>query len=106
MKLSRFSKQIIAVVCSIAMVIAGLAFVPSADTKADAPDWSTIDYLGDGAGGGTYTNKYKFYAENGTKAVNIQHPGFSEGSCPQSRAIERREALQPPSRPQTAFCGS
>lgn len=78
MKLSRFSKQIIAVACSIAMVVAGLVFVPSADTKADAPDWSTIDYLGDGAGGGTYTNKYKFYAENGTKAVNIQHPGFSE----------------------------
>lgn len=78
MKLTRFSKQIIAVVCSIAMVIAGLAFVPSADTKADAPDWSTIDYLGDGAGGGKYSNKYKFYAENGTKAVNIQHPGFSE----------------------------
>ena len=64
MKLSRFSKQIIAVACSIAMVVAGLVFVPSADTKADAPDWSTIDYLGDGAGGGTYTNKYKFYAEN------------------------------------------
>ncbi len=78
MKLTRFSKQIIAVVCAVAMVIAGLAFVPSADAKADAPDWSTIDYLGDGAGGGTYTNKYKFYAENGTKAVNIQHPGFSE----------------------------
>ena len=78
MKLTKFSKQIIAVAVAIAMVIVGLAFVPSQSAKADAPDWSTIDYLGDGAGGGTYTNKYKFYAENGTKAVNIQHPGFSE----------------------------
>ena len=78
MKLSRFSKKVIAIVCSVAMVVAGLVFVPTADTKADAPDWSTIDYLGDGAGGGTYSNKYKFYAENGTQAVNIQHPGFAE----------------------------
>lgn len=78
MKLTRFSKSIIAVVCAVAMVVAGFAFTPAKDAKADAPDWSTIDYLGDGAGGGTYTNKYKFYAENGTKAVNIQHPGFSE----------------------------
>ena len=39
--------------------------------------WSTIDYLGDGAGGGSYSNKYKFCAVDGEgTAINIQQPGF------------------------------
>ena len=77
MKLTRLTKSIIAVACSIAMVVAGLVFSPAKDAKAAEPDWSTISYLGDGAGGGKYTDKYKFYAENGTTAINIQHPGFA-----------------------------
>ncbi|MBR2190464.1 MAG: hypothetical protein IJ883_02325 [Eubacterium sp.] len=42
MKLSRFSKQIIAVVCSIAMLAVGLAFVPANSTKAD--DYSDLTF--------------------------------------------------------------
>lgn len=41
MKLSRFSKQIIAIVCSMAMVVAGLAFVPN---NAKADDYSGLTY--------------------------------------------------------------
>ena len=77
MRLSRFSKKVIAIACSLAMVVAGLAFVPATNAKADAPDWSTIDYLGDGAGGGQYSNKYKYYCENGN-VVNIQKPGWAD----------------------------
>lgn len=36
-------------------------------------DWSGISYAGDGAGGGSYSNKYKFYCENSNVSlVNIQ----------------------------------
>ena len=41
-------------------------------------DWSTYEYLGDGAGGGKYTNKYKVSAADGLSVVNIQKPGFAE----------------------------
>ncbi|MBR2213680.1 MAG: InlB B-repeat-containing protein [Eubacterium sp.] len=42
MKLTRFSKQIIAVVCVVAMVVAGFAFVPS--DKANADDYSGLTF--------------------------------------------------------------
>lgn len=42
-----------------------------------ATDWSSIAYLGDGAGGGAYANKYKVEAAFGQTVVNIQHPGFA-----------------------------
>ena len=42
-----------------------------------ATDWSTIAWLGDGAGGGAYANKYKVEAAFGQTVVNIQHPGFA-----------------------------
>ncbi|MBB5219392.1 hypothetical protein DYE49_09810 [Treponema rectale] len=36
-------------------------------------DWSSINFAGDGAGGGAYSNKYKFYSENNVGSlVNIQ----------------------------------
>lgn len=41
-------------------------------------DWSTYDFLGDGAGGGKYTNKYKVSAAEGLSVVNIQQPGFTD----------------------------
>lgn len=42
-------------------------------------DWTLLEYAGDGAGGGTYTNKYKFYEPTNTaKLVNLQKPGFAE----------------------------
>ncbi len=40
-------------------------------------NWSSVDYAGDGAGGGSYGNKYKFYcATEKVSLVNIQQPGF------------------------------
>jgi len=42
-----------------------------------AIDWSAIDYLGDGAGGGIYSNKYKIACDAGQSYVNIQQPGFA-----------------------------
>ena len=44
---------------------------------AFATDWSSIAWLGDGAGGGAYANKYKVEAAFGQTVVNIQHPGFA-----------------------------
>lgn len=40
-----------------------------------ATDWSSIAYLGDGAGGGSYSNKYKVDAAFGQIVVNIQLDG-------------------------------
>ena len=42
-----------------------------------ATDWSSIAWLGDGAGDGAYANKYKVEAAFGQTVVNIQHPGFA-----------------------------
>ena len=50
-------------------------------SAASGIDWSTYDFLGDGAGGGLYANKYKVSTAEGIKEiVNIQHPGF--GTAP------------------------
>lgn len=38
-----------------------------------AVDWSGVDFLGDGAGGGAYSNTYKFYGDG--NPVNVQQPG-------------------------------
>ena len=40
-----------------------------------ATDWNSIAFLGDGAGGGAYTNKYKVDAAFGQNVVNIQPDG-------------------------------
>ena len=45
---------------------------------AMATDWSSIPFLGDGAGDGAYANKYKVEAAFGQTVVNIQQPGFAE----------------------------
>lgn len=42
-----------------------------------AIDWSGYEYLGDGAGGGAYSNKYKLAPAEGQGVVNIQHPGWA-----------------------------
>ena len=42
-----------------------------------AIDWSGYEYLGDGAGGGAYSNKYKLAPGDGQGVVNIQQPGFA-----------------------------
>lgn len=42
-----------------------------------ATDWSSYEWLGDGAGGGAYANKYKVAAAFGQNVINIQQPGFA-----------------------------
>lgn len=42
-----------------------------------AIDWSSYEWLGDGAGGGAYAEKYKMAVAEGQTAVNIQQPGFA-----------------------------
>lgn len=44
---------------------------------ASGVDWSTYEFLGDGAGGGIYSNKYKVSAAEGLSVINIQQPGFT-----------------------------
>ena len=40
-----------------------------------AIDWSSVEWLGDGAGGGAYSEKYKLAAAEGQEVVNIQQFG-------------------------------
>ena len=42
-----------------------------------AVDWSGYEWIGDGAGGGAYSSKYKMTLAEGQEVVNIQHPGFA-----------------------------
>ncbi len=42
-----------------------------------AVDWSQYDFVGDGAGGGAYSNKYKVETVEGLSVVNIQKPDFA-----------------------------
>ena len=46
-------------------------------SAASGVDWSTYTFLGDGAGGGKYTDKYKVSAADGLTVINIQQPGFT-----------------------------
>lgn len=45
-------------------------------------DWSTYEFLGDGAGGGAYSNKYKVAKVDGMNVANIQAPGGNLGTTP------------------------
>lgn len=54
-----------------------MLFSVSTLSAASGVDWSTIEFLGDGAGGGKYANKYKVSEAEGLAVVNIQHPGFA-----------------------------
>lgn len=47
-------------------------------TAFAAVDWSKYEFIGDGAGGGKYSNKYKVETVEGLSVVNIQRPGFAE----------------------------
>ena len=46
-------------------------------SAASGVDWSTIEFLGDGAGGGAYTNKYKASTADGLTVINIQKPDWA-----------------------------
>ncbi len=84
MKLSRFSKQIIAVVCSVAMVVAGLVFVPGIDAEA-APDYSGLTYAALGNNQNNEFNQKLYDSEiavaEGTVNFNVkqyQNAGFNQ----------------------------
>ena len=47
-------------------------------SAASGVDWSAFDFIGDGAGGGAYANKYKVQTVDGLSVVNIQKPGFAD----------------------------
>ncbi len=75
MKLSRFSKQIIAVVCAMALIVAGYAFKPSTAKAAAPSGWTQMATTGNvnlnngwtyycGGAGGTVPTAY--YEENGS----------------------------------------
>ena len=40
-------------------------------------DWDNIEFLGDGFGGGEYSNQFKVCAAEGQNVVNIQKPGWA-----------------------------
>ncbi len=42
-----------------------------------AIDWGSYDWVGDGAGGGAYSNKYKVAVGDGQSVVNIQKPDWA-----------------------------
>lgn len=42
-----------------------------------AINWNSYDWIGDGAGAGAYSNKYKIALAEGQAVVNIQQPGFA-----------------------------
>lgn len=51
----------------------------SGESSSLGIDWSTLEWAGDGVGGGTLSNKFKFYAvDEKVNLVNIQKPGFAE----------------------------
>lgn len=79
-EMNRRFKKMVAIISAIAMVITSVTVYKSADVKAAEPDWSTIEYAGDGAQGGALANKYKYYSPNGS-LVNIQIPGFTNGKA-------------------------
>ncbi len=56
--------------CLLALLCVGM--------MAFATDWNAIEWLGDGAGGGAYANKYKVEAAFGQTVVNIQRPAFAQ----------------------------
>ena len=45
-------------------------------------DWNQYEFLGDGAGGGAYSNKYKVAKVDGMNVANIQAPGGNLGTTP------------------------
>lgn len=55
-----------------------LLFTTASAFAASGIVWSAYEYIGDGAGGGKYSNKYKISAAEGMTVINIQHPGFAE----------------------------
>ncbi len=69
-------KKITATILAVVLVITTLNYVPDTTKAATSVDWSTLEYIGDGAGG--YANQYKIYVEDSQcGVVNIQKPVFA-----------------------------
>ena len=64
-------KQFLKSLALVAMLLCGLT------ASASAVDWNSIDWAGDGAGGGKFANKYKLAVPDGSNValVNIQQAG-------------------------------
>ncbi len=58
-------------------VVVMLLFTAASVFAASGIVWSAYEYIGDGAGGGKYSNKYKIAVAEGMNVVNIQRPGFA-----------------------------
>ncbi len=54
-----------------------IAVLLCASLLSFAIDWSGYQWLGDGAGGGVYSNKYKVAPAEGQSVINIQQPGWA-----------------------------
>ena len=83
MNISKRKQGILAIICTIAMIVTSITVYNPREVKAgqsDAAsyDYSSIEWLGDGAGGGKYNNKYKLAPLRGVSNIaNIQKPGFA-----------------------------
>lgn len=83
MNISKRKQGILAIICTIAMIVTSITVYNPREVKADQSaaasyDYSSAEWIGDGAGGGKYSNKYKLVKIKGVEnIVNIQKPGFA-----------------------------
>lgn len=83
MNISKRKQGILAIICTIAMIVTSITVYNPREVKADQSaaasyDYSSAEWIGDGAGGGNYSNKYKLVKIKGVEnIVNIQKPGFA-----------------------------
>lgn len=64
MNISKRKQGILAIICTIAMIVTSITVYNPREVKAGQSDAASYDYsttawLGDGVGGGKYNNKYK-----------------------------------------------
>ena len=83
MNIKKRKQGILAIICTIAMIVTSITVYNPREVKADQSaaasyDYSSAEWIGDGAGGGKYSNKYKLVKIKGVEnIVNIQKPGFA-----------------------------
>ena len=83
MNISKRKQGILAIICTIAMIVTSITVYNPREVKAGQSDAASYDYsttawLGDGAGGGKYNNKYKLAPLRGVSNIaNIQKPPFA-----------------------------
>lgn len=80
MNISKRKQGILAIICTIAMIVTSITVYNPREVKADQSaaasyDYSSTAWLGDGVGGGKYNNKYKLAPLRGVANIaNIQKP--------------------------------